>query len=122
MSGYEPASRLRVSHAGHGVGLSGEIASARRACTGILFWPRFRCSPGTRAGLSVLQAGAAGHLQEKSSKAPSFDLIATERSRRFQRLVQGNINLKKCKKKLEKYSTKTKLITKQKDSLNSRNT
>jgi hypothetical protein len=50
--GCEPAIRLAAGSTGRYAGLPGEAAGARWACAGILFWPGFRCSPGTRAGLA----------------------------------------------------------------------
>jgi hypothetical protein len=115
--GCEPAIRLEAGCAGCCSGLPGEVAGARRACTGILFWPGFRCSPGTAPvhapGWPVHRPAVPGISRKIVQDPSSMTLNYEEIVRRFQGLVQGNIDLKKCKSKLERYSMKIKLIVNQ---------
>jgi hypothetical protein len=70
-------------------------------------------APVQAPGWPVHRPAAPGISRKTVQDPSSMTLNYEEIMRRFQGLVQGNIDLKKCKNKLERYSMKIKLIVNQ---------
>jgi hypothetical protein len=70
--GCVSAVRLASGFAGRCAGPPGEAAGARQACTGILFWPGFRCSSVQAPGWPVHRSAAPG-ISRKTDQAPFLD-------------------------------------------------